>query len=117
MKLELLPTHPEHFYGIHRITVAGSAPVAGDAGGRATSMESVGVEAGGRAPVSVRVGTEGRFHLLMLVEGKRVTVVTRQGRRYVLHYAETFVLPAAAVEYELINEDPSPIVLVKAFVK
>jgi len=115
MKLELLPTHPKHFYGIHRITLAGSTNV--EDGGRPMSTESVGVEAGGQAPARVRIGTEGRFHLLMLVEGKRVVVVTQQGRRYVLHYAETFVLPAAAVEYELINEDPSPIVLVKAFVK
>jgi predicted NBD/HSP70 family sugar kinase/mannose-6-phosphate isomerase class I len=89
MKLELLPTHPEHFYAIHRITLSGRT----------------------------RIGTEGRCHLLMLVEGRRVIVVTGQGRRYVLYYAETFVLPAAAGEYELINEGESPIVLIKAFVK
>lgn len=89
VQLELLPTHPEHFYALHRITLTGT----------------------------LRVNTEGRCHLLMLVEGKRVTVKTRQGRRYVLHYAETFVLAAAAGEYELINDDASPIILIKAFVK
>lgn len=101
LKLELLPTHPEHFYAIHRITLSGRA----EEGGRVTFTGST------------RIETQGRCHLLMLVEGKRVTVVTGQGRRYVLYYAETFVIPAAAGEYELINEDPSPIVLVKAFVK
>jgi predicted NBD/HSP70 family sugar kinase/mannose-6-phosphate isomerase class I len=90
-KLELLPTHPEHFYSIHRITVAENA--------------------------DVRIGTEGRCHLLMLVEGKKLTLKTHQGKTYVLHYAETFVLPAAAGEYQLINENNEPIKIVKAFVK
>jgi predicted NBD/HSP70 family sugar kinase/mannose-6-phosphate isomerase class I len=89
MQLELLPTHPEHFYSIHRITLTGST----------------------------RIGTEGRCHLLMLVEGKSLTVETSQGKTYVLHYAETFVLPAAAGEYTLTNTDTSPIIIIKSFVK
>jgi hypothetical protein len=113
MQLELLPTHPEHFYAIHRITLAGHLPVREQGSGVVTSAGS----GGSTQPGRVRIGTEGRCHLLMLVEGKQVIVVTKQGRRYVLYYAETFVLPAAAGEYELINEDPTPIILVKAFVK
>ena len=89
MQLELLPTHPEHFYSIHRITFTGST----------------------------RIGTEGRCHLMMLVEGKRVTVQTSQGRTYTLHYAETFVLPAAAGEYTLTNDDTVPITIIKSFIK
>jgi len=89
--LELLPTHPEHFYSIHRITL--------------------------NADVKLHVGTEGRCHLLMLVEGKQLTLKTSQGKTYVLHYAETFVLPAAAGEYQLINESHQPIQIIKAFVK
>lgn len=89
MQLELLPTHSEHFYSIHRITLTGST----------------------------RIGTGGRCHLLMLVEGKSLTVQTSQGKTYVLHYAETFVLPAAAGEYTLTNTDTSPIIIIKSFVK
>jgi mannose-6-phosphate isomerase class I len=88
MTLELLPTHPEHFYAIHRITLADSA----------------------------RITTDGKCHLLMLVEGKRLTVKTDRGS-HALHYAETFIIPAAAGEYQLINNEPEPIIIIKAFVK
>ncbi|GGB19692.1 ROK family protein [Puia dinghuensis] len=88
-QLELLPTHPEHFYAIHRITLTGTT----------------------------RISTEGRCHLLMLVEGERVTVTTKQGRTYHLHYAETFIIPAAAEGYQLHNPHDTPIKIVKAFVK
>ncbi|HVU98675.1 MAG TPA: ROK family protein [Puia sp.] len=87
--LELLPTHAEHFYSIHRITLKGT----------------------------LSIGTEGRCHLLMLVEGKKLTLRTAQGNTYVLHYAETFVIPAAAGEYEVINDDHQPLQIIKAFVK
>lgn len=86
--LELLPTHAEHFYSIHRITLKNS----------------------------VNITTDGRCHLLMLVEGQHVIIKTKQ-RQYTLHYAETFVLPAAAGEYQLLNPDSQPILIIKAFVK
>ncbi len=89
VQVELLPTHPEHFYSIHRITLTGS----------------------------VRIGTEGRCHLLMLVEGKTLTVITDRGKTYTLHYAETVVLPAAAGAYQLINTESTPVKIIKAFVK
>ena len=89
MTWENLPTHPEHFYGIERITLTGST----------------------------QIQTAGKFHLLMVVDGKGVTVETRDGRRHIQHYAETFVIPAFAKSYTLINEDPSPVILIKAFVK
>ena len=86
---ELLPTHPEHFYSIHRITLTGST----------------------------RISTEGRCHLLMLVEGKTLTIRTDLGKTYTLHYAETVVLPAAAGAYQLINTESTPVKIIKAFVK
>jgi predicted NBD/HSP70 family sugar kinase/mannose-6-phosphate isomerase class I len=89
MQLELLPTHPEHFYSIHRIILTGSTTIA----------------------------TEGRCHLLMLVEGKVLSIQTRQGRTYTLHYAETFVLPAAAGEYTLTNDETTPVTIIKSFIK
>ncbi len=89
MQLELLPTHPEHFYAIHRITLMGNTTIA----------------------------TEEKCHLLMLVEGKEVTVVTAQGKRYQLRYAETFLLPAAAGSYRLENTQSTPLKLIKAYVK
>ena len=89
MTLENLPTHPEHFYGIERITLTGST----------------------------QIQTAGKFHLLMVVDGMRVTVETRDGRRHIQRYAETFIIPAFAKSYTLINEDPSPVILIKAFVK
>jgi len=89
MELELLPTHAEHFYSIHRITLHSST----------------------------KISTENRCHLLMLVEGKRITIKSIRGPTYVVHYAETIVLPAAAGGYTMINEDDSPAIIIKAFVK
>jgi predicted NBD/HSP70 family sugar kinase/mannose-6-phosphate isomerase class I len=88
-KLELLPTHPEHFYSIHRITLTGSTAIS----------------------------TNGRCHLLMLVEGSRLTLTTKKGRTYRCHYAETFIIPAAAESYTIENPDPEPIIIIKAYVK
>jgi predicted NBD/HSP70 family sugar kinase/mannose-6-phosphate isomerase class I len=89
VQTELLPTHEQHFYAIHRITVSKRAVIR----------------------------TEGQCHLLMLVEGESITVKTKRGSQYHVHYAETFVLPAAAEEYELINHHQEPVKIVKAFIK
>ena len=103
--IELLPTHPEHFYSIHRITLRGN---------RSTAAEHQGTQV---AVGALSIGTNGRCHLLMLVEGKKLTLQTTQGNTYTLHYAETFLIPAAAGEYRLINDDDQPIKIIKAFVK
>ena len=89
VQIESLPTHAEHFYAIHRISLLKRAVIR----------------------------TEGQCHLLMLVEGKSITVKTKRGSQYHVHYAETFVLPAAAEEYELINHYEEPVKLIKAFIK
>jgi hypothetical protein len=44
-------------------------------------------------------------------------VKTKNGAIQVFHYAETFVIPAAAEAYQLINQGSTEIKLIKAFVK
>jgi mannose-6-phosphate isomerase class I len=63
-------------------------------------------------PVPDRTGD--RFHVLNLVEGDEIEVRTASGRRHILHYAETILIPAAVGDYELRPRGPSKIV--KAFV-
>lgn len=84
-----LPTHPHHFYDVHRYHL--------------------------RSAVDVR--TEGSCHVLSLVEGRSVLVETAAGVRRRFHYAETFVVPAAAGAYRLVSEDGDEVRVVKAFVK
>ncbi|MDO1446435.1 ROK family protein [Rhodocytophaga aerolata] len=83
-----LSTHPEHFYAIHRI-----------------EFDS-----------TVEIATEGHCHILSLVEGSTITVRTGTLEQ-TIHYAETFVVPAAAGTYFLINQGNSRAKVVKAFVK
>lgn len=87
--LENLETHPTHLYGVHRFKFAGSVPVS----------------------------TANRCHVLNLVEGESIIIETGRGRRMRIHYAETFVVPAAAGKYILLNESERPAIVVKAFVK
>jgi mannose-6-phosphate isomerase class I len=84
-----LPTHPSHFYDVHRIEFA----------------------------TSVTVRTEGSPHLLMLVEGTSILLETCHGRKQRFNYAETFLVPAAAECYRLMNQGPAPAKVVKAYLK
>jgi predicted NBD/HSP70 family sugar kinase/mannose-6-phosphate isomerase class I len=84
-----LPTHPHQFYDVHRYTLK----------------------------TEVKVETGGKCHVWMLVEGASVWLETAQGMRQRFNYAETFVIPAAAGSYKLINESDKPALLVKTFVK
>jgi hypothetical protein len=54
---------------------------------------------------------------LSLVAGKSVLLETASGARQRFHYAETFVVPAAAGSYRLTSEDGSELHVVKAFIK
>lgn len=84
-----LPTHPQHFYDIHRIEFENS----------------------------VSISTEGSCHVLMLVEGSSIIVHTANGFTQSFNYAETFVIPAAAESYQLINKGNSKAKVIKAFLK
>ncbi len=84
-----LPTHSEHFYDVHRLEFSSKA----------------------------EVQTDGLCHVLMLVEGESITVKTADGSQLILAFAETFIIPAAAVSYTIINNSQSEIKVIKAFLK
>jgi len=88
-QVEHLPTHPSHFYDVHRLQFG----------------------------TSIDVRTDGSPHVLMLVEGTSLILETGNGKRQRFNYAETFLVPAAADRYKLINEGPAPAKVVKAFLK
>ncbi|WP_081852554.1 ROK family protein [Prevotella sp. 10(H)] len=87
--LEHVPTHKEHFYDVHRY----------------------------RFDKKINISTNNKCHVWMLVEGSSVTLKTNDGMEYDFNYAETFVIPAAAHSYTLINKGSKPAIMVKSFVK
>lgn len=84
-----LPTHPDHFYDIYRYEFK----------------------------TSVHVITNGSCHVLMLVEGKSISIKTKRGFHQRFRYAETFVVPAAADSYTLSNEDGAVAMVLVALLK
>jgi predicted NBD/HSP70 family sugar kinase/mannose-6-phosphate isomerase class I len=82
-----LPTHPDHFYDVHRLEFTGE----------------------------VEVLTNDQCHVLMLVEGASLLVKTPAGGERRFHFAETFVIPSAAGRYTLRSD--RPVKVVKAFIK
>lgn len=83
------PTHRTHFYDVYRYRLTGN----------------------------IEVQTNGSCHVLSLVEGQSVLLESANGARQRFHYAETFVVPAAAASYRLTSEDGSEIHVVQASVK
>ncbi len=55
--------------------------------------------------------------MLSLVEGKSVILETTDGRQTQFHYAETFIVPAAAESYHLISPQGEDVMMVKTFIK
>ena len=83
-----LPTHTEHFYDVHRLEF----------------------------DKEITANTNNSCNVLMLVEGSSV-LVKIGNEMFSFHYAETFVIPAAAQTYTIINQGPVRAKVVKAFIK
>jgi len=84
-----LPTHPDHFYDVRRLEFSGS----------------------------IDITTDGDCHVMSLVEGQSIVLETSGGLRQRFNYAETFVVPAAATAYRLVNEGGGIARVVQAYVK
>lgn len=84
-----LPTHHQHFYDVQRM-----------------EFDS-----------EIKVNTNDTCHILMLVEGSTIQLKNVDGQVTEFHYAETFVVPAAAESYTLINKGSNRAKVIKAFVK
>jgi mannose-6-phosphate isomerase class I len=65
---------------------------------------------------SIADHTEGRFHVLNLVGGEEVEIVTESGATHSLAYAETIVVPASVGGYEIRRVRGGACKVVKAFV-
>ena len=88
-RLVHLPTHPDHLYDVHRFEFT----------------------------TSVEAETGGSCHVLNLVGGEWITLETELGMRRRFNYAETFIVPAAARKYRLVNGGSSEAIVVKTFLK
>ncbi|MCX6363165.1 MAG: class I mannose-6-phosphate isomerase [Actinobacteria bacterium] len=84
-----LPTHPRHFYDVHRLELNGT----------------------------IDLQTGHSCHVLNLVEGEAVILEPASGPSVEFHHAETFVVPAAAGSYRLTSPTGADIMVVKTFVK
>lgn len=65
--------------------------------------------------------TQGNLNVLNLVEGEQAVVTSPAGafEPFVVHYAETFIVPAAVGKYSIssVGKAKSPLATIKAFVR
>ena len=88
-RLVHLPTHPDHLYDVHRFEFT----------------------------KEVEAATDGSCHVMNVVGGEWVTLETESGMRQRFNYAETFIVPAAAGRYRLLNGGRGTALVVKTFLK
>lgn len=84
-----LPTHPEHFYDVHRIEFKNL----------------------------VEMETHDKCFVMMVVEGQSVLVRTGGNKPARFNYAETFIIPAGVNKFSITNETDSIVKVIKAFIK
>jgi mannose-6-phosphate isomerase class I len=89
MRVVHLPTHPDHFYDVHRLEF---------------DHEFSG-------------STNQSFLVMMLVEGEAILIETEGGVQHRFAYAETFVIPAAAASFKMTNLGKTRAKVIKAFIK
>ena len=88
-KLYELPTHEEHSYRVNRYHFKSE----------------------------IQLETDGKFHVLSLVEGSSIGIESENGKKDTFQYAETFVVPASAKKYTIRNHSDKEAMLVVAFMK
>lgn len=88
---EHLPTHPDHFYDVHRYLLHDGC--------------------------TLEIETADRCHVWMIVEGRNAEVILENGRTENYNYLETFIIPAATGNYAVRNTSGGDLLMVKAFVK
>ncbi|MET9671207.1 hypothetical protein ABZY19_38830 [Streptomyces sp. NPDC006475] len=88
---EVLGALPEMFFEVRRVALEGDCPATDD--------------------------TNGRFHILNVVEGEGVDITTENGHRHTLAYAETLVIPAAVGAYTVTKIGNTTVRLVKSLVR
>jgi mannose-6-phosphate isomerase class I len=84
-----LPTHPEHYYDVHRLEFSSA----------------------------IEVETDDSVQVMNLVAGECIALETAAGMTQRFSYAETFVVSAAAGRFRLNNLGNRPATVVKAFIK
>jgi len=84
-----LPTHPAHFYNIYRYEFN----------------------------TEIKIQTSDQCHILMLVQGDSIELISLNEENQVFNYAETFVVPAAAKKYKIVNKGNIPAKVIVSFVK
>jgi mannose-6-phosphate isomerase len=72
-----------------------------------------------RFPKKAEGDTKGRFHVIALVDGEKVTVRSKADSSlcYHLDYLDIVVVPASVGAYEIVNDCNQPVVVYKVLVR